>query len=92
VDRLEDKASPTMNECYFCKGPVKADHITHIHRWGEQIIILEDVPADVCQQCGEVYFAPDVLKTLDRLTEGKLKERPKKELRVPVYSFSECER
>jgi len=76
-----------MKECYFCKGNVKTDRITHIHRWGKQVIILEDVPADVCQQCGEVYFGPDVLHAMDRVAAGK--QKPKRELSVPVYSFSE---
>ena len=89
MDKLESEAPSSMNKCYFCKGIVKGERITHIHRWGEQIFILEDAPADVCQQCGEVYFAPDVLKAMDQLVENEQKEKPKRELRVPVYSFSE---
>lgn len=58
-------------------------------RWGKRIIIMEDVPADVCQQCGEVYFAPHVLQAMGQLVEAKQKEKPKKEIRVPVYSLSE---
>ena len=78
-----------MTECYFCKGTVKEERITHIHRWGEQVIMLEDVPAEVCQQCGEVYFAPDTARAMDHLVTAKRNEKPKGELRVPVYSFSE---
>ena len=89
MDRLESEASSAMNTCYFCKGSVKRERIPHIHRWGERVIILEDVPADVCQQCGEVYFAPDVLQAMDQLVEDRQKEQPKRELRVPIYSFSE---
>jgi YgiT-type zinc finger domain-containing protein len=80
---------PTMNRCYFCQGTVKSERITHIHRWKGQVIILEDVPADVCQQCGEVYFAPNVLQAMDRIAEHKQQEEPKKQLLVPVYSLSE---
>ena len=65
MDRLEGETGPTMNRCYFCKGTVKPERITHIHRWKEQVIILEDVPSDVCQQCGEVYLAPNVLQAMD---------------------------
>ena len=78
-----------MNRCYFCKGTVKPVRLTHIHRWKEQVIILEDVPSDVCQQCGEVYFAPNVLQAMDRMVEHNQKEAPKKHLVVPVYSLSE---
>ena len=89
MDKLESEAPSAMTKCYFCKGTMTAEFITHVHKWGEQVIILEDVPADVCQQCGEVYFAPDVLQAMDRLVGDKQKEKPKRELRVPVYSFSE---
>jgi YgiT-type zinc finger domain-containing protein len=78
-----------MNRCYFCKGAVKPERVTHVHRWKGQVIILEDVPADVCQQCGEVYLAPNVLQAMDRIVELNQKEKPKKQLVVPVYSLSE---
>jgi YgiT-type zinc finger domain-containing protein len=68
---------------------VKPERITHIHRWKGQVIILEDVPAEVCQQCGEVYFAPDALQAMDGIAEQKQKEEPKKQLLVPVYSLAE---
>ena len=78
-----------MNRCYFCKGAVKPERVTHVHRWKGQVIILEDVPADVCQQCGEVYFAANVLQAMDRIVEHNQKEKPKKQLVVPVNSLSE---
>jgi YgiT-type zinc finger domain-containing protein len=78
-----------MNRCYFCKGAVKPGRVTHVHRWKGQVIILEDVPADVCRQCGEVYLAPIVLQAMDRIVEHNQKEKPKKQLVVPVYSLSE---
>jgi len=78
-----------MNRCYFCKGAVKPERVTHVHRWKGQVIVLEDVPADVCQQCGEVYLAPETLQAMDRLAQVGQKEEPKKQLLVPVYSLSE---
>ena len=80
-----------MNKCYFGQGAVKADRVTHVHRWKEQVIILEDVPAEVCQQCGEVYFAPNALHAMDRLAQAGQKEEPKKQVLVPVYSLSELQ-
>ena len=78
-----------MKKCYFCRGTVEGKRITHVHRWGDQVIILEDVPADVCLQCGEVYLSPDVLEAMDRLVNGEVNEKPKREVRVPVYSLLE---
>ena len=89
MDGLESEKGPFMKKCYFCQGSVKAQRVTHVHRWDEQLIILEDVPAEVCQQCGEVYFALDALQAMDRLAQEGPKEEPKKQLLVPVYSLSE---
>jgi YgiT-type zinc finger domain-containing protein len=74
-----------MKTCCFCKGKVMPKRIQHIHRWGSQVYILEQVPADVCQQCGEVYFAPDVLATMDEIASGK--SHPMTTIPVPVYTF-----
>lgn len=74
-----------MKTCYFCKGTVKRKRIRHVHHWGDQIIVFENVPAEVCEQCGEVYFSPDVLKIMDKATLEKTK--PDKTLSVPVFSL-----
>ena len=89
MGRLERQTFLAMNKCYFCKGTVNAERVTHVHRWAGRFIILEDVPAEVCQQCGEVYLAPEALKAMDRLAREVEKEKPKKQLLVPVYSLSE---
>jgi len=76
-----------MNKCYFCKGKLARKRIRHVHRWGTRIIIFDDVPAEVCQQCGEVYFSPEVLKLMDEMTLQDYK--PKAVLSVPVFSLPE---
>ena len=52
------------------------------------IIVLEDVPAEVCDTCGEKYFTPDVsrkieLKVSEILTDGKAE----RQMSVPVASL-----
>lgn len=74
-----------MQRCYFCKGKVEARRIRHVHEWGEQIYILENVPAEVCTQCGEQYFAPETVRRFDAIVEGGEKSRRK--LQVPVYTL-----
>jgi YgiT-type zinc finger domain-containing protein len=74
-----------MKTCYFCKGRVVEKRIEHLHRWGEEVILLQDVPADVCEQCGEVYFSPEVLEMMDQITLEQAK--PKATLTVPIFSL-----
>lgn len=74
-----------MKTCYFCKGNLVEKRIRHVHHWGDDIVVFENVRAEVCQQCGEVYFAPDVLEMMDKATLEKAK--PHKTLSVPVFSL-----
>ncbi len=47
--------------------------------------IFNRVPAEVCQQCGEVYLAPAVLEKMDRVTLGEVV--PDSTESIPVYGF-----
>ena len=38
--------------------------------WGDDLKIIENVPAGVCTQCGERYFDAPVYKQMERLTKG----------------------
>jgi len=59
-------------ECFYCKGNMvrgKTDY--SLSRRGYHLLI-DEVPAWICQQCGEVYFEAgevdaiqDLIKTLD---------------------------
>lgn len=74
-----------MEECFFCKGRVKESTVEHVHRWGGQLYLFRNVPAEVCSQCGEVYFAPEVLEAMDRAVLGGT--APESHVSVPVYSL-----
>ena len=75
-----------MGQCYFCKGRLTKKIITHIYTWGEKILLFEEVPAEVCQQCGETYFHPDVLEIMDKIaTSGS---EPQTTISIPVFSMS----
>lgn len=76
-----------METCYFCKGKIVKKKIEHLHRWGSRIILLQDVPAEVCEQCGEVYFSPEVLEMMDQITLRQA--TPKATLAVPIFSLPE---
>ncbi len=50
-----------------------------------KLIVIEDVPAKVCENCGEKYFSAKVSKQIDVLLEstGEAKRTPE----VPVFSL-----
>ncbi len=74
-----------VTQCYLCGGATKRQEITAENWWGEQLALVEDVPAWVCQQCGEQYFDAETSRQLDRLRQAPppaIKTVP-----VPVYSL-----
>ncbi|MBI4338108.1 MAG: type II toxin-antitoxin system MqsA family antitoxin [Chloroflexi bacterium] len=74
-----------MEECPFCKGAVEQRRIEHVHRWKERLFVLRNVPAEVCTQCGEVFFAPPALKAMDRIVSQD--HAPEAHLSIPVFSL-----
>lgn len=55
---------------FFCQGTV-AEHRTDVDFWwGDDLKIIEQVPAGVCQQCGKKYFEGHVYREMERLARG----------------------
>ena len=73
------------NRCYFCKGEVVQQNATIDYRWGNDLVVINDVPCGVCTQCGEKYLTSDTYKKLESMAENKnnIKER----LTIDVLSF-----
>ncbi len=60
-----------LDKCYFCKAKVVQQQVTFDYRWGDTLLVIKDVPAGLCQQCGEKYLSSDVYKELERLAKNK---------------------
>lgn len=75
-----------MKKCYFCKGQIVEKKITHVHSWGDKLVLFKQAPAEVCKQCGEVYLKPEVVEVFDKTMEHL--ERIKQTIQVPVVPFS----
>jgi YgiT-type zinc finger domain-containing protein len=64
---------------------VVAKKIDHLHRWGEKLVLVKGLPAEVCEDCKEVYLPPASLRMLDEIVERR--EPATDFIRVPVYSL-----
>ncbi|MGH9856840.1 MAG: type II toxin-antitoxin system MqsA family antitoxin, partial [Acidobacteriota bacterium] len=65
VDRSTNKGAQVMNryaDCTYCGGEVIEQTIDYDYRRKKNLMIVSNVPAGVCRQCGEKYFKPPVLK------------------------------
>lgn len=75
-----------LERCYFCGGRTVPRKVTAENWWGDSLSLVENVPALVCEQCGEFYFEAETCKQLDRLRRES--PPPLRTVRVPVYAFS----
>ena len=72
-----------MKQCPFCKGTVQEERIEHVHRWKGKLYLLRNVPAEVCTQCGEAFFAPQESRAMDNIVMRQ--QEPQEHVSVPVY-------
>ena len=56
-----------MNSCIVCKGDLENKNTNFIADLGNCIIIVKDVPSQVCSQCGEVSYSHEVAKQLEKI-------------------------
>lgn len=53
--------------CVMCKGTLENKNTTFMIELDNCIIIIKNVPSQVCKQCGEVTYSDEVAKQLERL-------------------------
>ena len=53
--------------CIMCKGNTTQMKNTYIQEFENCIIIIKNVPALVCSQCGEVYYSDDIAEKLEEI-------------------------
>ncbi len=73
-------------KCPLCNGKFRKQIITHEEWWEDSLYVFKDVPALVCDNCGDISFTDEVSEAMDRLIQSK--EEPTEYLtNVPVFSL-----
>jgi YgiT-type zinc finger domain-containing protein len=74
--------------CPRCQTPLTPTTVRTAIWRGEQLAIVEDIPAHVCGTCMEQFYDEDVSEALRRLSEaGFPASEAKREIVVPVFSL-----
>ncbi|MBM4024922.1 MAG: YgiT-type zinc finger protein [Planctomycetes bacterium] len=60
--------------------------VTYTLEFGGKFYIVEHVPARVCQETGEQFFAPETVERIQALLKGQAK--PSRIVETPVYEYS----
>jgi len=59
--------------------------VTYTLEYGGKFYVVRHVPARVCEQTGEQFFAPETVEHIQRLIKGK--EKPVRVVETPVYDY-----
>lgn len=76
-------------DCAYCGGEVVEKQIEYDYRRNKHLMVVNNVPAGVCRQCGEKYFKPDVLKQMDSIYHDIFDrhQKPERTVTVPAVSL-----
>ena len=71
-----------MNVCavYFAEEKLKKDRLLSAN---EHVILVKNVPAEVCTACGEKTYSPEITDELLKFAMNK----PMKMIEIPLFDF-----
>lgn len=78
--------SESRHTCHHCGGDLEAQRVDRLLRVEGQWVVVENVEALVCTQCGEIYFTPAVHDQIIDLISGG--QAPTRIDHVPVFDAS----
>jgi len=72
--------------CRYCDGTLEAQKVSRLQRYNDEWVILENVPALVCSQCGEIYYTP---QTHDHILDTLESSEPTRMTEVSVFDVGD---
>ena len=72
-------------KCFMCKGETEKKLVNYLVDIDNTIIIIKEVPANVCKQCGERYFDNDVMKNLEKIID----EVKRVSIEISIVNYNE---
>ena len=79
-----------MDKCGFCEdGALHKQTLPyHYEPWGDKTYRFEDVPAEICDVCGEIYFDADVSEAMDdALVSAEEAKKNRRFAKVPILDL-----
>ena len=58
-----------MKNCTFCKGTTKDGFSTFTVDLENCVIVIRNVPSQICEQCGETSYSTEVMQQLFRIAQ-----------------------
>ena len=86
----EDQPDPQqVPRCQECGGETHEDVVKAAFWHDERLIVVEAIPARVCNSCGEQFYDDETAERLQTLIAAP-PAKAKEEILVPVYSLADA--
>jgi YgiT-type zinc finger domain-containing protein len=69
-----------MRESYY------RTKVTYTLKVRDKLVVVENVPARVCRETGEQFFAPETVQHLHAVVAGHA--RPRRTIETPVFDYA----
>lgn len=83
-----DKAPYDYGECHICGEQMKEKQVTQEFWIKGKLILVENVPAGVCPQCGERVVKADVGRWIAALIKDSKQLQKARMISVPIIRFA----
>lgn len=68
------------------KETMIATEVTYTLEYDGKFYLIQHVPARICRETGEEYFAPETVEHIQALIRGK--KKPVKIVETPVFEYA----
>ena len=75
-----------MFQCHVCGGSAaKSDFVSEVFTFDDRRVLVEHIPALVCERCGEATFSRETTEKIRRLVHDA---RPAKTVPLDVFALT----
>ena len=67
-----------------CPGQYEHRSIVHTVKRGTEVLVFEDVPAEVCDVCSDTLLTPETIRHLEKL----MQRHGEPERHAPVFAYA----
>ncbi|MBV6452283.1 MAG: hypothetical protein MHPDNHAH_03039 [Anaerolineales bacterium] len=76
-----------MNECHVCgSAEYREELVNEVFQIDGKPVLVENIPAQVCERCGEEIFSRQTTENVRLLVHGKAK--PIKSVQMDVFAYA----
>lgn len=73
-------------KCDLCGATLTGQEVTYTLQMDDKLIVVENVPANVCPQCGDKLFSPETVERLQKTVWER--KAPARTLQTEVFDFA----